>query len=161
MLERWLREEGVRSAHTEDDLMEVAYERLRDGKIELPAEKELRRSVNAASHGFFQDLYACVSGVVSLFLQKNTNSDTTPGSPGPARRSGDRSLYAAQGQAPARARIRRYGGDPEEVQTKFVYRANWFVPDQTEGEPAETPATPGWEKARALDTLGASRRRAR
>jgi len=107
VLERWLREDGARSAHTEDDLMEVAYERLRDGKIELPAEKELRHSVNAASHGFFQDLYACVSGVVSLFLQTNANSDTTPGSPSPARRAGDRSLYAAQGQAPARARIGR------------------------------------------------------
>ena len=46
------------------------------------------------------------------------------------------------------------GGNDEEVYTRFVYRANWFVLDQTEGEPVETPAIPGWEKARALDTLG-------
>jgi hypothetical protein len=64
-LESWLREEGAQSAHTEEDLMEVAYERLRAGKIELPAEKELRRSVNAALNGVFQDIYARVSARLS------------------------------------------------------------------------------------------------
>lgn len=70
-LEPWLREAGARSAHTEDDLMEIAYERLRDGKIELPAEKELRRSVNAALHGFFQDIYTRVSARLSPEVRAN------------------------------------------------------------------------------------------
>src|SRR5262249_24607578 len=47
------------------------YKRLRDGKIELPTEKELRRSVNAALHGFFQDLYACVSARLSPEARAN------------------------------------------------------------------------------------------
>lgn len=49
--------------------MEVAYERLRAGKIELPTEKELRRSVNAALNCFFQDIYARVSARPSLEAQ--------------------------------------------------------------------------------------------
>lgn len=56
-LEVWLREEGARSAHTEADLLESAYERLCCLRIELPTEKELGRLVNAALNGFFQDIY--------------------------------------------------------------------------------------------------------
>src|SRR5215204_2575088 len=45
-------------------------------------------------------------------------------------------------------------GDADGVYSRIVYRANWFVLGQTEGEPVETPATTGWDKGRALDTLG-------
>src|SRR5262249_18372097 len=64
-LEQWLRSEGVRNALTEEDLLEVAYARLRESRIELPSEKELRRSVNAALNGFFQDLYLQLSDRLS------------------------------------------------------------------------------------------------
>ena len=64
-LERWLRAEGARAAHTEEDLLELAYERLRTLQIELPAEKELRRITNAALNGFFQDLYTLISSRLS------------------------------------------------------------------------------------------------
>ncbi len=60
-LEQWLRIEGAQSAQTEADLLECAYERLRHLRIELPAEKEMLRIVNAALNSFFQDLYARIS----------------------------------------------------------------------------------------------------
>jgi hypothetical protein len=37
--------------------------------------------------------------------------------------------------------------------TRFVYRRNWFVLSQTDGQPYEPPAVPGWDKARALTAL--------
>ncbi len=64
-LEQWLRDEGARAAHTEEDLLELAYERLRDLQIELPAEKELRRITNGALNGFFQNLYLLISSRLS------------------------------------------------------------------------------------------------
>lgn len=64
-LEQWLRGEGAQTAHTEEDLLESAYARLRSLHIELPSEKELRRIVNAALNGFFQDLYQRVASRLS------------------------------------------------------------------------------------------------
>jgi len=52
-------------------LKEPPYERLRAGKIELPAEKEMRRSVNAALHGFFQDIYTRISARLSPDVRTN------------------------------------------------------------------------------------------
>jgi len=68
-LEHWLRTEGTQSAYTEEDLLERAYEHLRRIQVELPAEKELRRIVNAALHGFFQDLYTHVSGRLTFLMR--------------------------------------------------------------------------------------------
>jgi hypothetical protein len=51
--------------------MEVAYERLRNQHIELPAEKELRRSVNAALYGFFQDIYTRISARLTQEVRTN------------------------------------------------------------------------------------------
>ncbi len=64
-LEQWLRSEGAREAHTEEDLLESAYASLRSLHIELPSEKELRRIVNAALNGFFHDLYSRVASRLS------------------------------------------------------------------------------------------------
>ena len=41
----------------------------------------------------------------------------------------------------------------EQLYTRFVYIARWFVLAQTEGEPLPEPDTPTWDKSRALDLL--------
>jgi hypothetical protein len=38
--------------------------------------------------------------------------------------------------------------------TRFVYRPNWFVLAQTEGQDVEPTPIPDWDQARALETLG-------
>jgi TnpA family transposase len=60
-LETWLRTQGAAEAPTEEELRECAYTRLRTLGIELPAERELQRTVRAALHGFFQDVYQRVT----------------------------------------------------------------------------------------------------
>src|SRR5262245_47188530 len=40
-----------------------------------------------------------------------------------------------------------------ETFTRFVYRQNWFVLSQTDGQPVEPPTIPEWDQARALATL--------
>src|SRR5213594_223746 len=37
---------------------------------------------------------------------------------------------------------------------RFVFRRNWFMLSQTEGEPYQPAAVPAWDRARALDALG-------
>jgi hypothetical protein len=39
------------------------------------------------------------------------------------------------------------------VFVRFLYKANWFVLSQTEGEPIEIPAIPDWDRSKALGTL--------
>ena len=60
-LEHWLQQECASTAPTEEDLIECAYQRLRALQIELPAERELRRVVRTALHGFFQAVYTRVT----------------------------------------------------------------------------------------------------
>lgn len=36
---------------------------------------------------------------------------------------------------------------------RFVYKANWFVLSQTQGEAVEIPTTPEWDRTQALNTL--------
>lgn len=36
---------------------------------------------------------------------------------------------------------------------RFIFRRNWFVLSQTDGQPYTPPALPGWEKGRALAAL--------
>ncbi len=36
----------------------------------------------------------------------------------------------------------------------FIYRPNWFVLSQTDGEPVPQPETPGWDRSLALTSLG-------
>jgi antirestriction protein ArdC len=44
-------------------------------------------------------------------------------------------------------------GKPETF-TRFIYRPNWFVLAQTDGQDVEPLAIPEWDRARALETLG-------
>src|SRR2546422_1265968 len=37
---------------------------------------------------------------------------------------------------------------------RFVFRRNWFMLSQTDGEPYQPAAVPAWDRARALDALG-------
>ena len=60
-LEYWVQHECAPTAPTEEDLLECAYQRLRELQIELPAERELRRVVRTALHGFFHDIYTRVT----------------------------------------------------------------------------------------------------
>ena len=60
-VENWLRNQGAKEAHTADTLFDSACERLRSLRVELPAEGELERVVNAALNGFFQDIHRRIS----------------------------------------------------------------------------------------------------
>lgn len=42
---------------------------------------------------------------------------------------------------------------PEAVFTRFVYRNNWFVLSQTDGDDYKAEPIPGWEETLALETL--------
>lgn len=44
------------------------------------------------------------------------------------------------------------GGEDKHYR-RFIFRRNWFVLAQTDGEPYQMPALPGWDKARALAAL--------
>ncbi len=41
-----------------------------------------------------------------------------------------------------------------ETFTRFIYRPNWFVLSQTEGQAVEPPPMPDWNPTRAFDALG-------
>jgi hypothetical protein len=56
-LEEKLRREEAEFAITSEKLLDSACRRLRELRIELPAEPELQRLVNAALNGYFHDLY--------------------------------------------------------------------------------------------------------
>ncbi len=79
-LETWLRQQGAYESYTEEDLFECALERLRLLRIELPAEKELRRIVNSALNSFFQDIeYRITEGLTSTSREKLNKLLITPG----------------------------------------------------------------------------------
>jgi antirestriction protein ArdC len=55
--------------------------------------------------------------------------------------------------------IKEDGPDGNEIDTeiafkRFVFRRNWFMLAQTDGQPYQAPAIPAWDRARALSTLG-------
>jgi TnpA family transposase len=56
-LERWLRREAAFEVQDAERLMDYACQRLRHLRVELPAERELQRVVDAALKGFFQDIH--------------------------------------------------------------------------------------------------------
>jgi antirestriction protein ArdC len=54
--------------------------------------------------------------------------------------------------------VKEEGTDGNEAETeitfkRFVFRRNWFMLSQTDGQPYEMPAIPAWDRARALSTL--------
>lgn len=44
--------------------------------------------------------------------------------------------------------------DQPDVFTRFVFRPNWFVLSQTDGQSVEPAPIPSWDRTRALETLG-------
>src|SRR5881396_103580 len=54
--------------------------------------------------------------------------------------------------------VKEQGPDGTDLETevvfkRFVFRRNWFILSQTDGQPYNPPAIPQWERARALATL--------
>ena len=56
-LEERLRREEAEFAITSEKLLDAACRRLRELRVELPAEPELQRLVNTGLNGYFRDLY--------------------------------------------------------------------------------------------------------
>jgi Domain of unknown function (DUF4158)/Tn3 transposase DDE domain len=73
-LEHWLRREAAFQAHTADRLFDYACQRLRDRQVELPAEGELRRVVNAALSGFFQDIHRRIAAEIPLDVRSHMDN---------------------------------------------------------------------------------------
>lgn len=46
------------------------------------------------------------------------------------------------------------GEEKASTWTRFVWKPNWFVMSQTDGEPVEFPEIAGWDRAKALEGLG-------
>jgi len=68
-LEQWLRLEGALSAPSGEKLLDCACQRLFQLRLELPAEAELQRLVNAALNGYFSDLYERTTAQLPLKVQ--------------------------------------------------------------------------------------------
>ena len=68
-LEQWLRQEGALSAPSGEKLLDCACQRLFQLRLELPAEAELQRLVNAALNGYFYDLYEQMTAQLPLKVQ--------------------------------------------------------------------------------------------
>jgi antirestriction protein ArdC len=54
--------------------------------------------------------------------------------------------------------VKEDGPDGNEIESeiafkRFVFRRNWFMLAQTDGQPYEAPAIPSWDRSRALQTL--------
>jgi TnpA family transposase len=63
-LEQWLRQSAAFEAPVVDRLFDYACQRLRELRVELPAEGELYRVVNAALSGFFQDIHRRIATAI-------------------------------------------------------------------------------------------------
>lgn len=74
----------------------------------------------------------------------------------------ERKRYVKKGEKaltlcmPITVKDRTDSSDDPSTFTKFVYKRNWFVLSQTEGEPIEAVSPPTWSKAQALSVLGVS-----
>jgi hypothetical protein len=68
-LEQWLRQDGALSAPSGEKLLDCACQRLFQLRLELPAEAELQRLVNAALNGYFYDLYEQMTAQLPLKVQ--------------------------------------------------------------------------------------------
>jgi TnpA family transposase len=73
-LEHWLRTEAAFAASTTEQLFVAAGQRLRALHVELPAEGELERVVNAALSGFFQDIHQRIATAISPAVRQRMDS---------------------------------------------------------------------------------------
>ncbi len=65
-------------------------------------------------------------------------------------RKGEKAIWLCM---PLTRKIKNTGGEDEEVITTFVWKPNWFVLSQTDGESVPMPIIPSWDKDRALSAL--------
>jgi hypothetical protein len=69
-LEQWLRQRAAYETHSTEALLDRVLdrvcERLRQLRVELPAERELQRVVNSAPSGFFQDIYRQITDSIPV-----------------------------------------------------------------------------------------------
>lgn len=73
-LEERLRREEAEFAITSEKLLDAACRRFRELRIELPAEPELQRLVNAALNGYFHDLYQRVAAQVPVEVRSRMDA---------------------------------------------------------------------------------------
>jgi len=73
-LEHWLRTEAAFAACTTDQLFAATCQRLRLLRVELPAEGELERVVNAALSGFFQDIHHHIATAIPSAVRQRMDS---------------------------------------------------------------------------------------
>jgi hypothetical protein len=64
---------GSGSCHHIEKLRDAACRRLREPRIQLPAEPELQRLVNAALNGYFHDLYERVTAPMTAEVRSRMN----------------------------------------------------------------------------------------
>jgi hypothetical protein len=82
-----LRREEAEVAITSEKLLDAACHRLRELRIELPAEPELQRLVNAALNGYFHDLYECVTAQMTAPVRARMDELLVVPKEGPFQRS--------------------------------------------------------------------------
>lgn len=68
-------------------------------------------------------------------------------------RKGEKAITLCKPVTVKRERIAEDGTEETTAATWFVYRPNWFVLAQTEGQPLPEPEIPAWDKDRALAAL--------
>jgi antirestriction protein ArdC len=68
-------------------------------------------------------------------------------------RKGEKALTLCMPVTVKRTAEQADGAEAADVFTRFIYRPNWFVLAQTEGQPLPEQPTPAWEKDRALAAL--------
>jgi antirestriction protein ArdC len=68
-------------------------------------------------------------------------------------RKGEKALTLCQPVTVKRTTTADDGTEQDTAATWFVYRPNWFVLAQTDGQPLPEPEIPTWDKARALAAL--------
>src|SRR5581483_12415691 len=69
-------------------------------------------------------------------------------------RKGERAIVLCMPVTCKRAVEQPDGTEDEATFTRFVYRPNWFVLAQTEGQAVEPPTLAEWDRERALMALG-------
>jgi antirestriction protein ArdC len=65
-------------------------------------------------------------------------------------RKGEKAIWLCM---PLTRKMENEKGEDETIIASFIWKPNWFVLSQTEGQSIPVPPIPSWEKARALATL--------
>src|SRR5688572_24744944 len=69
-------------------------------------------------------------------------------------RKGQRAIVLCMPVTCKRTVEQEHGTEDEHTFTRFVYRPNWFVLAQTDGQAIDAQPIPEWNQAKALQTLG-------